>query len=145
MLIVSVCDWPAQSVTGPVGVTVGTTGSGFTVTATLLLAADVPQEFVAVTVFVLVVLMTLVVPVPPPLQANVQPVQGLLIVSVCVCPAQSVTGPAGVTVGTTGNGFTVTETLLLVAEVPQLLVAVTVVELVALMTFVVPVPPPLQA
>lgn len=80
--IVSVCDWPEQMVTGPAGVTVGTTGSGLTVTATELLAAEVPQELVAVTVLVLVVFTVLVVPVPPPLQAKVQPVHGLDIVSV---------------------------------------------------------------
>lgn len=97
-----------------------------TVTETELLAADVPQELVAVTVLVLVAFTDLVVPVPPPLQAKVQPVQGLVIVNVCDWPAQRVTGPVGVTVGVTGSGFTVTATVLLVEDVPQVLVAVTV-------------------
>ena len=145
LVIVSVCDCPVHISTGPVGVTVGTTGSGFTVTATELLFADVPQLLVEVTVRVDVVLIDCVVPVPPLLQLKVQPVQGLLMVSVCDWPAQRVTGPAGVTVGTTGSGFTVTETELLAAEVPQLLVAVTVLVLVVLTDLVVPVPPPLQA
>ena len=48
--MVNVCEPLPQIATGPAGVTVGTTGNGFTVTATLLLAAEVPQELVEVTV-----------------------------------------------------------------------------------------------
>jgi hypothetical protein len=143
--IVSTCEPPVHISTGPVGVTVGTTGSGLTVTETELELAEVPQLLVAVTVLVLVALTTLVVPVPPPLHAKVQPVQGLVIVSVCVLGEQMVTGPAGVTVGVTGSGLTVTSTELEAGEVPQLLVAVTVVVAVELITLVVPVPPPLHA
>ena len=48
--MVNVCELPVQMLTGPAGVTVGTTGFGVTVIATLLLAVDVPQELVEVTV-----------------------------------------------------------------------------------------------
>ena len=46
----SVVDWPAQISTGPAGVSTGVTGSGVTLTVTLLLLAEVPQELVEVTV-----------------------------------------------------------------------------------------------
>lgn len=66
------------------------------------------------------------VPVAPLLQSKVQPVQGLLIVSVCDWLEQILNGPAGVTTGVTGSGLTVRLTALLVEVVPQELVAVTV-------------------
>ena len=92
-------------VTGPDGVTTGTVGSGFTFIVTVLLATDVPHVLVAVAVYTPATLMLVVVPVPPLLQRNVQPVHGLDMVSVCDWPAQSVTGPDGVTVGVAGPQY----------------------------------------
>ena len=103
IVAVNVTEVPAHIVV-PGTAAIETVGNvAFTFTVTALLAEDVPQLLDAVTVLVLEVLTLLVVPVPPPDHAKVQPLHGLLTVSVVDCPWQIFTGPAGVTIGVTGN------------------------------------------
>ncbi len=101
---VSVTLSPEQNVNGPLALTVGVVGFGFTTTVTDSFADEHPLPSVTPTVYVPDVVAVMFCVVAPVLQ--VFPV-ALDDVNTTLPPVQKVKGPLAETVGVFGNGFTV--------------------------------------
>jgi hypothetical protein len=122
---VSVTDPPSQNVVGPLAVTTGVAGGGFTITSVAALVALQPSAVVTVTLYEPLAL-TVMDCVVAPFDQRCENAAGA--VSVTAPPAQNVVGPLAVITGVAGFAFTITSVAALVALQPFASVTVTLYE-----------------